>query len=173
MAEAEVITDYEDLSKMGLDDQQLEDLVGTMGECVFNWTTKDGYPVGVVVAYVYRNDRFWTTCAARRKRVGALGARPQSAVVVNQMGRTASFKGKSVVHRAGDPGWDELKAWFYPALSGTEADPDNLAARNFQKFLDSPHRVIIETEAKLVVSFDAGKFGALTQEAIDAGQGVG
>lgn len=37
-----------------------------------NWTTKDGYPVGVVVAYVYRDDKFWTTCAERRKRVPAL-----------------------------------------------------------------------------------------------------
>jgi hypothetical protein len=168
----DVITDYEDLTKMGLDDEQLEALVGSGGECVFSWTTSDGFPVGVVVAYIRHQGRFWTTCAARRKRVPALRARPQSAIVVNQMGKTASFKGTSVVHAPGDPGWDELKSWFYAALSGTAGDATNVAARNFEKFLDSPHRVIIETDAKLVVSFDAAKFAALTQEAVDAGLGV-
>ena len=169
---ADVITDYEDLTNMGLDDQQLEDLVGGGGECIFNWTTKDGYPVGVVVAYIRRDGRFWTTCAARRKRVPALRARPQTSIVVNQMGKTATYKGTSVVHVPGDPGWDELKTWFYAALSGSAADATNVGARNFEKFLDSPHRVIIETTAELVVSFDAAKFAALTQEAVDAGLGV-
>ena len=169
---ADVITDYEDLTNMGLDDQQLEDLVGGGGECVFNWTTKDGYPVGVVVAYIRRDGRFWTTCAARRKRVPALRARPQTSIVVNQMGKTATFKGTSVVRAPGDPGWDELKTWFYAALSGTAADATNVGARNFEKFLDSPHRVIVETTTELVVSFDAAKFATLTQEAVDAGLGV-
>ena len=169
---ADVITDYEDLTNMALDEQQLEDLVGGGGECIFNWTTRDGYPVGVVVAYIRRDGRFWTTCAARRKRVPALRARPQTSIVVNQMGRTATYKGTSVVHAPGDPGWDELKSWFYAALSGTAADATNVGARNFEKFLDSPHRVIIETTAELVVSFDAAKFAALTQEAVDAGLGV-
>ena len=171
MADA-VITDYEDLSQMGLDEQQLEELVGRGGECVFNWTTKDGFPTGVVVAYVRRDGKFWTTCAARRKRVAALKARPQSAIVVNRKGKTATYKGTSVVHAPGDPGWEELKTWFYAALSGTAADASNTGARNFEKFLDSPHRVIIETDVKLVVSFDGAKFAALTQQAVDAGLGA-
>src|SRR5688572_12690769 len=72
--------DYEDLTTMRLDDDELTDLVSSGGECVFNWTTRDGYPVGVVVAYIYRDGRFWTTCAERRKRVPALRQRPQSAI---------------------------------------------------------------------------------------------
>ena len=94
---AEETTDYEDLTGMQLDDDQLAQLVGGGGECVFNWTNRDGYPVGVVVAYLYRDGRFFTTCADRRKRVPALRARPQSAVVINRDGMTASFKGDSIV----------------------------------------------------------------------------
>ena len=75
------LTDYENLAGMQLTADELADLVGGGGECVFNWTTSDGFPVGVVVAYVYRHGRFWTTCAARRKRVPALRKRPQSAIV--------------------------------------------------------------------------------------------
>lgn len=161
--------DYEDLTTMRLDDDELEKLLGAGGECVFNWTTMAGYPVGVVVAFVYRDGKFYTTCAERRKRVPALRKRPQSAVVINSNGKTASFKGDSIVHANGDDGFDELKSWFYPTLSGLAADPEDEYRQAFTKFLDSEHRVIIETEANLVVAFDAVKFRAFTNEAIAAG----
>lgn len=169
---AEPIQDYEDLTGMQLTDDELEELLRPGGECVFNWTNSQGYPVGVVVAYVWRHGKFWTTCAARRARVPALRKRPQSAIVVNRGGKTASYKGDSIVHAAGDSGFSVLKGWFYSALSGTETDPDDDYKRNFQKFLDSPHRVIIETEANLVVGFDTGRFAKFTAEAIAAGHGV-
>ena len=164
--------DYEDLTSMRLDDESLRALVEPGGECIFNWTTVDGYPVGVVVAYVYRHGKFWTTCADRRKRVPALRARPQSAIVINRNGKTASYKGNSIVHAAGDPGFEELKTWFYAALSGVELAPDDAYRRSFAKFLDSPHRVIVETEARLVVGFDSAKFAAFTAEAMAAGHGA-
>ena len=166
------LTDYEDLAGMQLDEAEIAELVDGGGECVFNWTTAEGFPVGVVVAYVFRNGKFWTTCAARRKRVPALRKRPQSAIVINKGGKTASYKGNSVIHAPGDPDWVEVKTWFYKALSGTEREPDNVGFRNFEKFLDSPHRVIIETEARLVVGFDTAKFAAHTAQAIAAGLGV-
>ena len=65
-------------------------------------------------------------------------------------------------------GWEELKAWFCAALAGTERDPHNPAARSFERFLDGPHQVIIETAPTLVVSFDFGRFAATTPAAIAA-----
>ncbi len=161
--------DYEDLTGMQLDEDELRALVGAGGECIFNWTTREGYPVGVVVAYLYRDGRFYTTCAERRKRVPALRARPQSGIVINRGGRTASFKGDSVVHEPGSAGFDELKQWFYGALSGVAAKPEDTYRRAFAKFLDSPSRVIIETDARLVVGFDTERLRAFTNEAIAAG----
>lgn len=162
--------DYEDLTTMRLDDDALQQMLESGGECVFNWTTRDGYPVGVVVAFLFRDGKFWTTCAEKRKRVPALRARPQSAIVINQPGRrTATFKGESVVHAPGDPGFDDIKAWFYPTLSGSAANPEDEYRQAFAKFLDSEHRVIIETDARLVVAFDVAKFQAFTNEAIQAG----
>jgi hypothetical protein len=166
---AEPLKDYEDLTGMQLTPAELEELVSGNGECIFNWTTKDGFPVGVVVAYIWKDGRFWTTCAERRKRVPALRARPQSGIVINRGGKTASYKGDSIVHTAADPDFVELKTWFYRQLSGVDADPDNAYRQAFAKFLDSPHRVIIETEARLVVGFDTAKFAAFTNEAILAG----
>ncbi len=170
MSEEEI--DYEDLTTMRLDEDDLNTLLSAGGECVFNWTTREGYPVGVVVAFVYRDGKFFTTCAERRKRVPALRARPQSALVINNGGKTASYKGDSIVHAPGDPGFDELKNWFYPTLSRLDVEPDDEYRQSFCKFLDSPHRVIIETDARLVVAFDTAKFQAFTAKAIAAGHGA-
>jgi len=163
-------TDYEDLTAMRLDDGDLADLLAHRGECVFNWTTRDGFPVGVVVAFVHHDGRFFTTCAERRKRVPALRARPQSGIVINAGGKTATFKGNSIVHAPGDDGFDDLKGWFYPRLSRLDQKPDDPYRQAFATFLDSPHRVIIETEARLVVAFDTDKFHAFTNEAMSAQQ---
>lgn len=160
--------DYEDLTTMRLGEDELAELLARGGECVFNWTTREGYPVGVVVAFVYHDGKFWTTCAERRKRVPALRQRAQSAIVINSGGRTATFKGDSVVHAPGDPGFEELKGWFYPKLSGLDVAPHDAYRQSFAKFLDSPHRVIIETDARLVVAFDTAKFHAFTLEAMQA-----
>lgn len=164
--------DYEDLTGMQLDQSQLDELLAGVGECVFNWTTRDGYPVGVVVAFVFHDGRFFTTCAERRKRVPALRARPQSAIVINKGGKTASYKGDSIVHAPGDEGFEELKGWFYPRLSRLDLDPEDTYRQSFAKFLDSPHRVIIETEARLVVGFDTAKFATFTAQAMAAGHGA-
>lgn len=161
--------DYEDLTSMRLDEASLNELVGSGGECIFNWTNAEGYPVGVVVAYVFRDGKFWTTCADRRKRVPALHKRPQSAIVINRNGQTASYKGDSIVHASGDDGFETLKEWFYADLSGMQMRGNDDYRRAFAKFLDSPHRVIIETEARLVVAFDTMKFAAFTAEAMAAG----
>lgn len=170
MSEEEI--DYEDLTTMRLDDDVLAELLAEGGECVFNWTTREGYPVGVVVAFVYKDGKFFTTCAERRKRVPALRARPQSAIVINNGGKTASYKGDSVVHAPDDPGFEELKNWFYPTLSRLDVEPEDEYRQSFAKFLDSPHRVIIETDARLVVAFDTAKFQAFTAKAIAAGHGA-
>ncbi len=164
--------DYEDLTDMRLDEGPLNEMLAAGGECVFNWTTSEGHPVGVVVAFVHHDGKFWTTCAERRKRVPALRRRPQSGIVINQGGRTATFKGESIVHAPGDPGFDELKGWFYPKLSRLDVQPDDDYRQSFARFLDSPHRVIIETDARLVVAFDVQRFQAFTLEAMQAGHGA-
>jgi hypothetical protein len=155
-----------DYAAMALDAGELGTLVGERGECVFSWSTREGYPVGVPVAYVYRDGTFWTNCAGRKKRVRALRARPQSAVVISKDGQTATFKGDSVVHGRDDDGWDELTRWFYPALAGVPADSGDPFARGLLRFLDAPHQTIIETPAALVVSFDFGKFNSAVQAAV-------
>ena len=48
----------------------------------------------------------------------------------------------------------EVKDWFYPEFS-THLQPNPKAARVFQRFLDSPHRVILEFTPDYTLSFDS------------------
>src|SRR6516162_1419908 len=104
-----------DYKAMALDAGQLGTLVGDRGECVFTWSTREGYPVGVVVAYVYRDGTFWTTCAGHKKRLRALRARPKAAVVISKDGHTATFKGDCVIHGRDDDDWDQLTRVVLPS----------------------------------------------------------
>jgi hypothetical protein len=154
---SESVSDYEDLSGMALDPTQLVGLIGTGGECVFTWVTRTGDPMGVVVSYLYRDGKFWTTSLTSRARIKALASRSQSTIVLNDAGRSATFKGRSVLHRHGDPDWDAVKSWFYAALVGTDQRPDDPVAEQAERSLDTPDRVIVETIANPIVSFDFNK----------------
>ena len=142
---------------MALDPDQVRELIGDGGTSVLIWSTADGHPVGVSVAYVYEDGVFWTTTPAGRKRVTALRARPKSSVVVVKDGSSVTFKGTTRIHGPGDEGWADLKTWLYSRLSGTAVDPDDAGARAMRALLDSPNRVILETRAEPMVSFDWGE----------------
>ncbi len=164
------IGDYEDFTRMALSPTDLEELVGDGGQCVLNWSTSRGHPMGVVMAYVYRHGSFWTNCTATRKRVVALRSRPNASIVVSGGGKMATYKGEVVIHSSSDKDWDHIKQWFYAALSGADREPDNPFLGKLAAFLDSPNQVILETPATLVVSFDFAKFTSILQAAI-AGAG--
>ena len=160
------ITDYEDLTRMKLTDDEPRGLRRPRRRVHLHLDEQDGYPVGVVVAYVWRDGKFWTTCAERRTRVPALTPpatvrhrhqpRPQDRVVQGRLDRPHPRR------RRLERGEDLV---LRRAVGHRKATRHN-NSRNFEKFLDSPHRVIIETEASLVVSFDAAKFDEMTAEAI-------
>jgi ketosteroid isomerase-like protein len=146
--------DFDILQDMSLDAEQLAQLIGRSGECVFNWTTRDGYPMGVVVRYLYRDGAFWTTSVEHRTRLKALAKRPQTAIVLNRDGHSATLKGESTLHRPGDPDFELIKGWFFPTLAGTDHHPDDPTAQAIEDSLDTPHQVIVQTRARTVVNCD-------------------
>ena len=77
------VEDHETVSIYPLDDQQLEDLLTKVGECTFNWGTKDGWPVGVIMSFLWKNGRFWITAGAHRHRISAVRRDPRVSVVVS------------------------------------------------------------------------------------------
>ena len=168
-----VLKDIEDMTAMALDAKQIDELVGEGGTCVFMWSTADGHPVGVTMAYVYRDGVFWTTTPGWRKRVKALRARPKSSIVVIKDGSSVTLKGRTIIYGPGDTDWADVKSWFYAALSGTAGDRADPGARAMRQLLDSPSRVILETRAEPLVTFDWQKFESALGTATAAGVGSG
>ncbi len=154
MTRAKQAKDHETVSIYPFDDEQIDKICALSTECVLNWSTKDGWPVGVMHAYVWHNGRFWITCAGHRHRVAALRRDPRCSVVVS--GRTApegsncpqgtaTAKGRAIIHEDNQ----ELKDWFYPALARGNAE--------FQEMLDSPLRVILEIVPEKWITYDGAK----------------
>ena len=75
--------EHEVVSIYPFTDETREELLSKASECVFNWSTKDGWPVGVVHAFVWRDGRGWITCGAHRHRVSAIRRDPRCSVVVS------------------------------------------------------------------------------------------
>jgi len=158
--------DYEDLTKCGLSEELEQQLLQQQRECVFMWTNREGEAFGVVMSYLPKDGKFWMTAAERRKRIAAIRRFPRASVCVNSTGtpmgggRTVTYKGSCIVHddRA-------TKDWFYPEFSSW-LRPDPAQAAEFQRFLDSPHRVIIEFTPDDKLSFDAALMWARSPGAV-------
>jgi len=158
---AEELQDHETVSIYPLDPDVLEKLLKTQGECVFNWVTKDSWPVGVIMSYVWHDGRVWLTAGAHRHRIAAVRRNPQVSVVVTSTGtslgpaKTATVKGRCIIHED-----RETKEWFYHALAFR--NPDLAEAAAFEKRLDSPLRVVLEVVPEKWITFDGIKFAADT-----------
>ena len=167
---------YEDLTAFGLDDAEVDRLCSEQNECVFNWSTADGWPVGVVMSFVRRDGRIWLTCARRRKRVPAVLRDDRVSVVISSVGttipvqQTVTFKGRCRVHTPEDADYDELKAWFYPDLVDAifKKLPETPLKPAFLANLDSPDRVILEVTTEWSLTYDSGKLTAATMGAGEA-----
>jgi hypothetical protein len=165
--------DHEQVSIYPFSDEKREELLTKARECVFNWTTRDGWAVGVIHAFVWRDGRGWITCGVHRHRVSAIRRDPRWSLVVSGIAApdgpngAITIKGRAIIHDD-----EETKKWFYPALArgpygadgaNRELTPEEEAgAIGFEERLDSPLRVIIEIVPEKWITLDSDKMAADT-----------
>ena len=160
-------TDYEDLTACSLTPELEDQLVRSVRECVFMWTNREGEAFGVVMSYLPKDGKFWLTAAERRARISAIRRFPRASLCINSTGskmgggKTVTYKGSCIVHDD-----RETKDWFYPEFANSLRSDNADAAAAFQKFLDSPHRVVIEFTPDSSLSFDANLMWARSPEAV-------
>lgn len=161
--------DHEIVSIYGMSEEQIDKLMTEAGECVLMWSTRDGWPVGVVHAFVWHEGKVWLTFAAHRHRAAAIRRDNRVSVAVSgvagaSVAGAATMKGLARFHDD-----DDTKAWFYRALAA-KISPDSKAGEEaFYRLLDSPLRVILEVEPVKWITYDADKAsrdmaGELTEE---------
>ncbi len=151
------LDDYEAVSVYNLEDDDREKLLRGHAECTFNWSTKDGWPMGVIMSYLWKDGRFWLTAGAHRHRISAVRRDPRVSIVVTSTGtklgggKSITAKGRCVVHED-----RETKDWFYPEFA-MHLQREERAAEGFAKFLDSPIRVILEVVPEKWITYDGAK----------------
>jgi len=159
---AESLHDYEKVSIYRLDPGTQEKLLSTHRECVFNWSTQDGWPMGVIMSYLWKDGRFWLTAGAHRHRISAVRRDPRVSVVVTSTGtelgpgKTVTAKGRCVIHED-----RETKDWFYKEFAEhLYGGPEH--AEPFRERLDSPLRVVLEVIPEKYITYDGAKMFAHT-----------
>jgi general stress protein 26 len=153
----EAVDNYEQVSVYNLEDEDKEALLSTNAECTFNWVTKDGWPMGVIMSYLWHDGRLWLTAGAHRHRITAVRRDPRVSVVITSTGtelgggKSITVKGRCTIHEDA-----ETKRWFYPAFS-LHLHKDEKRAKWFEEFLDSPLRVVLEVVPEKWITYDGVK----------------
>ncbi len=162
---------FERVSIYPMDDDVREKLLSIQIECIFNWSTKDGWPMGVIMSCYWKDGRMWLTTGAQRHRVSAIRRDPRCSVVVTSTGtelgpgKTVTIKGRCVVHED-----QETKDWYYPEFAAHMSPHDEKNADDFRERLDSPLRVIFEVVPEKFITYDAMKMLQHSQGTLDESQ---
>lgn len=156
---------YEDVTIFDLDDDVEEQLLLEHNECTFIWANKEGWPVGVIMSYVWREGAFWLTASSQRARISAVKRDPRVCIVVTSTGsplprnKAITWKGTCTLHDD-----QATKDWFYPDLAAALRPESEQAQKTFVKFLDSPRRVILKVDPTQRIGYDGAKMGKATAE---------
>jgi general stress protein 26 len=140
-----------------LDPGDQEKLLGGQSECTFIWSTRDGWPVGATMGYLWQDGKIWMTCGGGRPRVSAVKRNDRVCVVVsdqrpNNASVAVTIKGHRRVHHDA-----KTKQWFFDLVT-RRAFPDNEPARQgMLQMLDSPARVILCVTPEKSFSYDGAK----------------
>jgi general stress protein 26 len=142
--------DHEIVSIYPFTDEEVDTLMHTADEAVLMWATKDGWPVGVTHAFVWKDGKIWLTFSAHRHRTKAIRRDPRVSVNVSSRSYPAGTPEEGMPHGAitvkGTVEFfedDETKGWFYPALAKKTNPNSDEGEAFFNQLLDSPLRTII------------------------------
>lgn len=162
------LQNYELVSIYRLDPDVQEELLSTARECVFNWCTRDQWPMGVIMSCLWRDGKMWLTAGAHRHRIAAVRRNPQVSIVITSTGthlggaKTVTIKGLCTIHED-----EETKKWFYPAFSAHLHPGAEDRAKAFQEMLDSPLRVVLEVDPQKFITYDGVKMAQHTAGKLD------
>jgi general stress protein 26 len=155
------LKNYEEVSDLTLGKEDQERLLRTQNECVFSWRTSNGWPVGVVMSYVWKEGKIWLTASSQRPRVNAVRRDDRVSVAISSLGTGAPPATVTIVGRCAILQDAGTKQWFYPALAAALIPNNPKRQTGFAQMLDSPRRVIMSVTPERFITFDGRKMGVL------------
>jgi general stress protein 26 len=153
--------DYEEVSDLMLSEADQEKLLREQNECVFMWRRSDGWPVGVVMSYVWRERKLWLTASSQRPRVSAVRRDGRVSVAVSSAGTRMPPATMTIIGRCEILKDPETKRWFYPALAAALIPGNQKQQAGFVAMLDSPRRIVMCVTPEHFITFDGRKMGQL------------
>jgi len=163
---AEQAKNWENVKSYSLDADAEQALFDAQIECTFIWAGKEGWPMGVIVNYIYRDGRFWLTASEERPRVNQIRKDPRVSIAITSKGsvikerQSLTYKCEAIVHKDRET-LDRILPEFADAMRPGE--PEKAAA--FLAMLDSPERVVFELIPQTRIGFDSAKMWAVSEAA--------
>ena len=153
--------DHEVVSVYPFSEGEVDALMNNANEAVLMWATKDGWPVGVTHAFLWRDGKVWLTFASHRHRAAAIRRDNRVSVAISSTSYPAgadenlpsggiTFKGRGEFFDD-----DETKAWYYRALAKRVGAGDPVAEESFYQILDSPLRTILAVTPTKRIMYNA------------------
>jgi hypothetical protein len=154
--------DHEVVSIYPFTEEQVNALMDNAVEAVLMWSTRDGWPVGVTHAFVWRDEKLWLTFASHRHRAAAI--RRDNRVSVNVSSASypdaapAGLPSGAITFKGTGEFFDDddTKAWFYRALAKKVGQGNPQVEDNFYNLLDSPLRTILCVTPVKRIMYNAG-----------------
>ncbi len=140
-------------------EEQIDALLGNAFECALNWTTQDGWPVGVMHVFVWHEGAVWLNFMGHRHRASAIRRDPRVSVIVSSQSAgpdapqgQATIKGRGTFHDD-----EATKHRHYRLLAEKMSPGDPAAQQALLDSLDSPLRDVLEIRPEKWITFDIGK----------------
>lgn len=166
-------TDHEMVSIYPFTDEEVDHMMTHSGECVLMWATKDGWPVGVTHAFVWRDGKVWLTFASHRHRATAIRRDPRVSVNVSSAAYRPDAPDtwpRGAITLKGTAEFfddDDTKAWFYRALAHKVRPDSKEGEEAFFQLLDSPLRTILAITPVKKIMYNAGLAGRHMEGSVD------
>jgi len=154
--------DHEIVSIYPFSEDEVENLMSHAIEAVLMWSTKDGWPVGVTHAFIWRDGKIWLTFASHRHRAAAIRRDNRISVNVSSAsygdGASDTLPSGAITFKGTGEFLDddETKDWFYRALADKVGNGNQEVSDHFRDFLDSPLRTILAVTPVKRIMYNAG-----------------
>ena len=137
--------------ELALEPDAREEMLRAGGECTLIWSTRDGWPVGVTMAYLWKDGRFWLCTGRDRPRVAAIRREPRVTIVVSAPARSITAKGRCVLREDA-----EARSWVYREFAAHQAElyPELIDAESFSAHMAKGEQMILEIRPEKWITYD-------------------
>jgi hypothetical protein len=140
--------------RLPLDEEGRASVLRDAAFCTFIWSTREGWPVGVTMSFLWKRGHFWLVTGPEQARVAAVRRDPRVAIAITTGPRTLTVKGRCRL-----PEDAETLRWAYGAFAARQAEiaPDLIDAEAFGARIARLGEAVLEVTPEVWIGYDGTK----------------